>query len=237
MIDIHCHILPGVDDGAKDWRESTEMARIAFAEGIRHIVATPHFTASHFNHSDIVRQKTAELQQILDQAGIRVTVYPGNEVRMESADFIYEHGKKEHFCYLGKTKKYVLLEQRWAEYDKHAPEVVKWFIDRGTKPIIPHPERHTFFRKQPQLLTGLIEAGAWTQVSVDSLLGKNSEDARTFSHWLIDNNYVHTLATDAHNLNRKPNLSLGFAIVEERAGAQRAQEIRSRLSQIVKDIE
>jgi protein-tyrosine phosphatase len=152
MIDIHCHILYGIDDGAQDLQESIEMARLASKDGIRHLFATPHF---------------------------------------------------------------------------------KWFIQRGTRPIIPHPERHYFFRKQPELLTRLIDEGCWTQVSVDSLLGKNSDDAMDFAHRLIDDDLVHILATDAHNLHRKPNLSDGFRMVTERSGSQKAKEIHSRAQQIL----
>jgi protein-tyrosine phosphatase len=79
----------------------------------------------------------------------------------------------------------------------------------------------------------LLEAGAWTQVNVDSLLGNNREEAQKFAFWLVDHNYVSTLATDAHNMNRKPNLSQGYRIIAERAGKDRADAIRKRMRQIV----
>jgi protein-tyrosine phosphatase len=233
MIDIHCHILSGLDDGAQDIRESVAMARIAYQDGIRHIIATPHFNASYFNHRELVLNKVRQLQRELDRLRIRITVSPGNEVRLESADFIYEHAKKDHFCYLGPSDKYILLEQRWTEYSKETLTIVRWFLGRGTTPIIPHPERHTFFRSDPQLLVNLIDAGAWTQVSVDSLLGRNSEDAKAFAEWLVNNGHAHTLATDAHNIRRKPNLSAGIAIVRKLAGEQAAKRILERMDGIV----
>ncbi|MFD0675609.1 MULTISPECIES: tyrosine-protein phosphatase [unclassified Paenibacillus] len=233
MIDIHCHILPGIDDGPPDIMESIEMAQIAYDDGIRHIIATPHFSADHYTHRQRVRDKVDELQNQLHLHNIDVTIYAGHEVRLENADFIKEHTLSENYFYLGAACKFILLEQVWEGYCKETPEIVESFLKRGIRPIIPHPERHFFFRDHPQLLVNLIDQGCLTQVSVDSLLGKNSEEARSFSHWLIENDYMHVIATDAHNVRRKPNLSEGFRIVTEVAGEERADEIRWRLEQII----
>ena len=231
MIDIHCHILYGIDDGADDLDESIAMARLAYEDGIHHIFATPHFNKNHINHREVVLNKVQELQNKLDDYNIPVTIYPSNEVRLESASFIYEHAN--NFSYLGPSSKFILLEQKWKDFSEDTFEIIGWFLQKGVVPIIPHPERHFFFRKNPKLLRRLIEEGCWTQVSVDSLLGKNTEDALVFSRWLIEQNYVHTLATDAHNIHRKPNLSTGFKIIEETVNKQRANEIRARMEQIL----
>jgi protein-tyrosine phosphatase len=228
MIDIHCHILWGIDDGAKDLNESLEMARIAYEDGIRHIIATPHFNNTFLNDRAIVLNKLQELQTALDEAGIQVRIHPGSEIRLENQEFFEEHDKTSRFHFLGHTEKFVLLEQRWEDYEPSTVAVVQSLRARGITPIIPHPERHWFFRDNPELLAALIEAGAWTQVSVDSLLGKNNEEAQNFSEWLIARGWLHTLATDAHNVNRKPNLSLGYERVRQLAGEQRCREIASR---------
>lgn len=233
MIDIHCHILPGVDDGAKDMAEALAMARLAAADGIRHIVVTPHFNTTFMVPRTLVEQKLKELQKKIDQAGIPLKLHPGNEVRLENADFFYEHAKRENFCYLNSKHSFILLEQKWKGYNRDSLSVMQWLLDRGTTMIIPHPERHPFFRENPELLTNLIQAGAWTQVSVDSLLGKNSDEAKAFAEWLVNQDYAHTLATDAHNTRRKPNLSRGFEIVEHMAGAQRVKEIQERMNSIL----
>jgi protein-tyrosine phosphatase len=233
MIDIHCHILYGIDDGADDMKESIEMARLAYQDGIRHIIATPHFSANYFNHKEIVQNKVKELQENLNLEQIPITIHPGNEVRLESADFIYEHAREENFCFLGNHSKFILLEQTWKQYCEETIEIVKWFQENGKVIILPHPERHFFFRKNPLLLKQLIDLGCWTQVSVDSMLGKNSDEVKDFSTWLLENNYVHTLATDAHNIHRKPNLSEGFRLVAALAGKQRAEEILKRMDSIL----
>lgn len=233
MIDIHCHILFGIDDGAKTIEESLEMARQAYDDGIRHIFATPHFTQSIYTHRAIVEQKVNELQSLLHERQIGVTIHPGNEVRLESASFIRDHTAQNSFFYLGEKEKFILFEQRWSVYDPSAVELVQDFVSRGITPIIPHPERHEYFRKQPELLTELVAAGAWTQVSVDSMLGKNNEGAREFSFQLLDQDSVHTIATDAHNTVRKPNLSEGYKLIAERIGNARVQQIMDRTKSII----
>lgn len=233
MIDIHCHLLDGIDDGAKTLQESIEMARLAYEDGIRHIIATPHFCSSFMTERDVQLQKIERLQRELDREGIAVTVSPGSEVRLESAAYVYEHADRNRFFYLDPARRFVLLEQRWSEYGEDTEQVVKWFLEQGTTPIIPHPERHPFFRDNAHLLTNLIALGAWTQVTADSLLGKNGKEAEAFGRWLLTHDHVHTLATDAHNTVRRPNLSDGVRVAKEMAGEHRALQILERMNSIV----
>lgn len=233
MIDIHCHILHGIDDGADSMAESVAMARVAYEDGIRDIIATPHFSSSYHNGRSIVRRKVNELQRTLDREGIAVMIHPGNEVRLESKSSFIREAENGEFCYLDEAERFILLEQRWAEYEPETPDVVAWLLARGTTPIVPHPERHYFLRDEPALVEALIAAGAWMQVSADSLIGKNGPEAQRFADWLVDRDYAHTLATDAHNVNRKPNLSAGFRYVRERAGEARAEQIIRRMNAIL----
>ncbi|MCQ6559440.1 tyrosine-protein phosphatase [Paenibacillus mendelii] len=233
LTDIHCHILDGIDDGAKDLQESLEMARIALQHGTHRIVATPHFFEGCITPRDLLQEKVELLQQELDRQEIAVKISTGHEVRLESAAFIQDHLQKESFFYLNAADSFVLLEQRWDRYCPDTEEVLDWFLKRGTTPIIPHPERHFFFRDDPELLSRLIAQGAWTQVSVDSLLGTNGAEAQAFGRQLIERNEVHTLASDAHNIVRKPNLSEGIRLVGEWAGPARVQEITERSHRVV----
>ncbi|MFC0211169.1 tyrosine-protein phosphatase [Paenibacillus chartarius] len=232
MIDIHCHILWGVDDGASDLEESVQMARVAVEEGIKTIVATPHFTNDLMVKIDVVRRKVQELQATLDELGIPLTLRAGNEIRLESADFVYRYAEQGTFGYLDAERRYVLVEEPWGGYLPESPDIVRWFVSRGTTPIITHPERHPFFRENPALLTALLELGAWTQVSADSLLGKNGDDAQAFAVQLLNEDRVHTLASDAHNIRRKPNLGEGFRRIREHAGDGKADAILERMSRI-----
>jgi protein-tyrosine phosphatase len=233
MIDIHCHILPGVDDGALDMTMAVGMARLAWEDGIRTVVATPHFNHVFKVDSGTVRRKVAELRAELNRLDIPLTILPGNELRLENSGFIYEAIEQDSFCYLADNKRFVLLEQSWEKYNPETPVVVERLRKQGTKVILPHPERHFFFRQHPQWLDELIGLGVWTQVSVDSLIGNNGAEVQKFALELADKGHAHTLATDAHNLKRKPNLSLGYKLVAERCGEQAAQLIRDRMELII----
>ncbi|MEX2461138.1 MAG: CpsB/CapC family capsule biosynthesis tyrosine phosphatase [Paenibacillaceae bacterium] len=233
MIDIHCHILHGIDDGAHDLAESLAMARHAYQDGIRHIIATPHLNLHYNNIRALVQNKTEILQKAFDQHSIQITLHPGCEIQLKDRRTLYTQVERHEFCFLGPEKRYILLEQRWTDYDPETPEIVAWLLNRGITPIIPHPERHLFFRQQPELITKLVEAGAWTQVSVDSLLGNNNPEALEFANRLIDANHVHTLATDAHNINRKPTLAIGYTYISDRVDKARAEEINARCYGII----
>ncbi|MBM7567554.1 tyrosine-protein phosphatase [Paenibacillus sacheonensis] len=235
MIDIHCHILHGVDDGAKDLEESVAMARIAYGDGIRDIIATPHFNESFLTTADIVHRKLDELQTELERQRIDVRLHPGNEVRLENKAFLGEHARNRTFSYLGRRAAHLLLEQRWKEYDADTPEIAERLLDAGIRPVLAHPERHYFFRDTPELLLRLIELGVWTQVSADSLIGSFGPDAQQFGKWLIEAGFVHAIATDAHNVNRKPNLSAGMSVFEELAGAKARADLEDRMSSIVRE--
>lgn len=233
MIDIHCHILPGLDDGPKLLEESVAMGKIAYADGIRHIVATPHFTETLLNDRGTVAARTKEVQQALHEAGLDITLYPGNEVRLVNADFFRMHRESRTFGYLNDKDTFLLLEQRWNSYDPDSEDIVRELVADGITPIVAHPERHAFFREQPKLLGSLLAAGAWTQVSVDSLNGTNNKDAQSFANWLIDRDWVHTIATDAHSVKRKPNLSQGFDLIRDRGSRRQADRILERMKQVI----
>lgn len=233
LIDIHCHILSGMDDGAKDLKESVEMARHAYKDGIRHIIATPHHCRSIIVRPEVQLAKVAELQRALQREKIDVTVTPGNEVRMESAEFVYENEATGKYLYLDPGKKFILLEQRWSGYEDRSEEIFSWFLSRGTQPILAHPERHGFFRDQPELLYRILDLGVWAQVNVDSLLGKNGEDAKKFARKLIRQNRTVILASDAHSIRRRwPNLSEGVHLFRKLAGKEAAYEMLDRLEQV-----
>jgi protein-tyrosine phosphatase len=233
LIDIHCHILPGVDDGAKDMEMALTMAKMASDDGIETIIATPHFNNIWRIERETVVRKAAELQAEIDRLGLPLTIRHGNEVRMESAAFIKQAIAGERFCYLADNRKFVLMEQPWEGFCTTTWELVETLRDQGTTIILAHPERHIFFRAEPTLLDRMIDMGVWTQVSVGSLIGENGPDAQAFAERLADRGLAHTLATDAHNMTRKPLMALGFRAVAERKGEAAADAIRDRMRSIL----
>src|SRR3954447_9188959 len=175
MLDLHCHILPGVDDGADSLEVALAMARFCVADGISHVVATPHC----HRHCRLLRAdvlpRVVRLNEALAGAGIPLSVLPGSEVQVTDSAAYRREFEAGLYCHLGDRPAFTLLEFNWKpeQYPPDAAELVGWLRERGTTPIIAHPERHGFFTDDPGRLQALVGAGAWLQVTVDSLLGNH----------------------------------------------------------------
>lgn len=235
MIDLHCHILPGVDDGAASLNEAMEMARFCVRDGITHITATPHC----HRHCRLLRQDilphVARLNEELDKAEIPLVILPGSEIQVTDTTAYRRDFEAGLYCHLGDSCSFTLLEFNWkAEmYPSDAPELIAWLRARGMTPIIAHPERHGFFAADPGKLQALVAAGAWVQITVDSLLGNHGRDPEVSGEELLRTYPDAVLATDAHNMRRCSGLSAGYTWVNERLGARRAAELRARADQVL----
>jgi protein-tyrosine phosphatase len=230
MIDIHCHILPGVDDGPKSLDESFEMARFCVADGITHIVATPHcHRYVHLLRADIV-PAVKQLNTDLEQAEIPLQVLAGSEIQVTDTTVYRQEFSDGVYCHLGDGKEFTLLEFNWSPelFPADAPELVSWILTQGTTPILAHPERHEFFRRDLTLLHPLVEAGAWVQITVDSLLGNHGPAPQALGETLLRTYPKAVLATDAHNMKRCSGLAAGYAWVREKFGNDRADNLLER---------
>jgi protein-tyrosine phosphatase len=235
MFDLHCHILPGVDDGASCLEEAIAMARFCVLDGITHIAATPHCNRyTRLLRADILPH-VAGLNAELAEAGVPLTVLPGSEVQVIDSALYRREFEAGLYCHLGAGFAFTLLEFNWNDelYPPDAPELVTWLRSRGTTPIVAHPERHGFFGKDSARLRALVDAGAWLQVTVDSLLGNHGPAPQSSGEELLRTYPDAVLATDAHNLRRCSGLSVGFAWVEAALGAARSEELRSRADQVL----
>jgi len=206
MIDIHSHILPGVDDGPPSMEESLEMAKAAVADGIRTIAATPHH-----NDGDYVNEKTAilaaveQLNAALEDNSIPLTVVPGQEVR--HYDYLVEDlydGTK--LLTINNNSKYLLLEFPSGEVPSNAQETLHELGILGITPIIAHPERNRAIAAKPDLMLELLEAGALGQVTSQSLVGRFGPKVQKVAEELCRRNLVHLVASDAHNNTTRPFL-------------------------------
>ncbi|MFS0725652.1 tyrosine-protein phosphatase [Paenibacillus sp. 1P07SE] len=201
MIDIHTHILPGIDDGAADWEAALAMARAAAAEGITTIIATPHHASGSWrNPADGVRQLTGELQERLDGEGIAVQVRPGQEIRVHGE--LFEAWDRGELLTLGDTS-YILIELPFTDIPAGMPELIHELRVLGLRPIIAHPERNAPIMKQPQRLSELIEAGAWGQVTAASLLGGFGKRCQESAWTLSRSGLIHIVSSDAHHIERR----------------------------------
>jgi protein-tyrosine phosphatase len=227
MLDLHCHILPGVDDGPSSLEEALAMARFAVQDGITHIVATPHCHRFSRLFRDDVLPRVAEFNEQLTDAGVRLAVLPGSEIQVTDTALYRQEFEAACYCHLGDGSALTLLEFNWSSkrFPPDAVELVGWLRERGMTPIVAHPERHDFFREDPQRLHSLVDAGAWLQITVDSLLGNHGPEAAEAGEDMLRSYLDTVLATDAHNLKRCSGLSAGYRWVGERISPEREEQL------------
>lgn len=235
MLDVHCHILPNVDDGPSSMEESLAMARFCVEDGITHVVATPHYHAYTQVSREEVLREVGRLNAALVGASLALTILPGSEVQVTDPARYRDDFDAGRFCHLGDGRSFTLLEFAWQEelYPPDAPALIEWVRTRGWTPIVAHPERHRHLRRDPARVGALVEAGAWLQVTVDSLLGNHGEAACATGEELLRTHGAVVLATDAHTLARCSGLSAGFAWVRDRLGVERAEELRARAERVL----
>jgi protein-tyrosine phosphatase len=238
MIDIHCHILPRIDDGARSLQESLAMIRTYVRDGVTHLVATPHCN-SHLQlyRADIIPQ-VQRLNDVIRMQGINLMVLPGSEIQLINVAQYRKTYEKGLFCHLGDGRTFTLLEFPW-RYEKYpdgAAEQVFWLRERGMTPIIAHPERQPFFRDNPELVHELVDAGAWLQLTVDSVTGVNGPPAQIAAETIISTYLDVVLASDAHRMERCSGLTVGYETVEARFGTARAEDLDARANYILQNI-
>jgi protein-tyrosine phosphatase len=214
FVDIHCHLLPGIDDGAKSLDESLAMARLAVEDGTTTIVATPH-QLGNFGHNsgDDIRRHVAELQQQLDAVQIPLTVLPGADVRIESG--MAEAIGRGEVLTLGDHRRHVLLELPHELYLPLEP-LLQELSRRKIVGVLSHPERNQGILRQPNVLPPLVDAGCLLQVTAGSICGTMGGECQQFSEWLLAEGLVHFVATDAHGpRSRRPLMRRAFERVIE----------------------
>ncbi|MFF2446735.1 tyrosine-protein phosphatase [Neobacillus sp. NPDC058068] len=208
MIDIHCHILPGVDDGPTQLIECLNMANAAVTAGISHLFATPHHLNGQYENSkSVILQRTHELNRHLQQENIHLTIHPGQEVRIHRE--LFHSLEMDEILTLNNEGKYMLLELPFGEVPTYTQEIVYELLVRGITPIIVHPERNSGFLEDHHLLFELVQEGALTQLTSGSIIGHFGKKVKSLSEKLIEHNLAHFIATDAHNCG-----SRGFSLHE-----------------------
>jgi protein-tyrosine phosphatase len=217
MIDIHAHILPGVDDGARNWEQSLEMAQMAVNDGIRVMVATPHLFSGRtlergqLNDKETILRYVAQLRQKLSEAAIPLEIIPGCDFPLgfESLKLL-DAGRA---MTINDANRYLLLELPDSSLPPATEETCFYLRSKGITPIITHPERHLILQEMPQKLKRLIDLGCLVQMTGNSLTGRFGRRVKKISRQLIKLGYVHLLATDAHNPKDRPPL-LGQSVAE-----------------------
>jgi len=238
MVDLHCHILPQVDDGPTTLDESLNMARFFVDDGITHVVATPHcHRYVHLLRADVL-PNVEKLNRELKSANIPLKILPGSEIQVTETAAYCREFEAGLYCHVGDGERFTLLEFNWLRelYPRDAVELIRWIRDRGMIPILAHPERHDYFSKEPNLLPPLVAAGAWIQITVDSLLGNHGRDPKIAGERLLQAYPQSILATDAHNMKRCSGLSAGYAWVQKNISPERADDLRKRADSVIADL-
>ena len=228
MIDLHCHILPGVDDGPKNLNESLEMVRIFKEAGYTMVVATPHQVpgTTWMLSLEEIRNKLVELNQAIKTSGLELEVLLGMEIAFDP--IIPDLLEKGQLLTLGKTS-YVLIETPFQQFPLGWEQVVFAILSKGYFILMAHPERCAQLADRPQLADRLIESGVHLQVNWDSFLGYHGRSALRMAHYLAENGYIHCLATDSHNPQARhaAHVKHAAAKIQKLIGPENLQRIAS----------
>lgn len=225
MIDIHAHILPGLDDGSQDVNEALEMCKIALIDGIRAIVVAPHHLNGIYrndkqnivNHLKIFREKVQE-------RGLNICLYPGSDLHLD-ANLITEL-EEDKAMTINNNGKFILLELPNFFKIHHIKEQIFNLKLRGITPIITHPERNNLLMEDINVIYDFIHIGALTQLTAASITGRFGRTAQRGALQLIELNMAHLIATDAHNTSsRAPILSEALNVVTKELGEREARKM------------
>jgi protein-tyrosine phosphatase len=205
VIDLHCHLLPGIDDGPEDLASALRLARHAVSAGIRTSVVTPHMHAGrYYNSATNIRAAAAEFQRILDVEGIALQIRCAAEVRLDHE--ILSWVGEEEIPWLGQWQgeRVMLLEFPHSHVPVGADKLVAWLLKQGIRPMIAHPERNKDVMRSVDKLVPFVRMGCLLQVTAGAVAGTFGEGARARAVDLLGKGWVTVLASDAHNLEARP---------------------------------
>lgn len=224
MIDLHCHLLPGIDDGAGDLQISLEMARIAAREGITIVACTPHIQPGVFdNDPATIRIEVKKLQHALDEAGIALRLVVGSDAHIRP-DFVsaIQLGK---ILTINDTR-YVLFEPTHHVAPPRMDHLLFDVMVAGYVPIVTHPERLTWISAHYDMFKRLSRSGVWMQITAGSLLGNFGRSPQKWAERMLGDGIVHILATDAHSARRRsPVMGDAIRIAERIVGAEESRHL------------
>lgn len=225
MIDTHCHILWGIDDASKYRSQSIDMLRVAQADGITHVIATPHVKEPIFyNDKTIIKNAYENLLSAIKEEGINIEVFMGAENYLAHHTIHLLH--KNELLPLGNTK-YMLVEFSWTKNMKDDPtSYIKQVIQAGYIPVVAHPERYEWVHKDYSIIKTWRDLGCLMQVNRTSVLGlDNLLMANEYATKMLDDDLVDIIASDAHHSYspRLPKLSDAYHYIEKKYGEQKAK--------------
>lgn len=235
MIDLHCHMLPGIDDGAPDLATALAMARVAVEDGIRTVACTPHiYPGLYENDAAGIRRAITSFQHELDQAGIALKLVEGADVHL-TPDLL-EGLRADRIPRLNQSR-YLLLEPPHHVAPPRFEEQVFKLLANGYVPLITHPERLTWIEDHYEIFLRLARGGAWLQITAGALCGRFGKRPRYWSQRLLDEGPVHIIASDAHSVHRRPpRMAEAEALAARQVGAAQASAmVRERPAAVLEN--
>lgn len=232
MIDLHCHILPGVDDGAQTLEDSLAMAEKAISQGITHILCTPHHNNGKYkNPKQTVIPRVAQLQEELDQRQLPLTVLEGQEVRI-TGDLL-EDMSRDEILFTDLEDTYILIEFPTMDIPAYTEQLFFELRGLGKIPVIVHPERNAKFREDPNRLIPFLDMGVLAQLTAPSYVGTFGKSIQKTAKEMVKHNLVQMVASDAHGVTKRNfYLKEAFEAIEKDFG----QEKVLAMQQVAKDL-
>lgn len=224
MIDLHCHMLPGIDDGAADIEVALEMARVAVADGITVTACTPHIMPGVYgNTGPGIRAAIEAFRGALAQAGIPLRLVTGADVHL-ATDLC--QGLRDGRVLTLNESRYFLFEPPHHVLPPRLEHAVFETMTAGFQPVITHPERLSWIEGHYDVMQRLAHSGAWMQITCGSLTGRFGRRPQYWAERMVDEGLTHILATDAHNLrNRAPSMARSRDLVAQRLGEAEADNM------------
>jgi len=223
-LDIHSHILPGIDDGSKDMDMTMNMLEQAYAEGVRYIVATPHYYPGHRNADpDRIRECFHKVQEVADEQFPEMDIMLGNEIYYKDEAISRLHDKD---IFTMNNSRYVLVEFNVGMEYRKIYQAIKRFTMEGYYPIIAHAERYGALHKQEKLVEELVETGAYIQINAETFMGGMFDAYRKYSLRLASNGLVHFLGSDCHEpYERKPIMEQAVKVLKKKIDSDILEDI------------
>jgi protein-tyrosine phosphatase len=226
VIDLHNHLLPGIDDGAKRVEETLEFLRLALRDGVKVVTATPHMKPGVYDNSreSILRAIDLVREAARGDEAEGVTLLPGAEVYF-TAD-VAERAQRGELMTVADGGRYILLELPYQQIPMRVDDTIFRLRVAGFTPIMAHPERVAYYLEDFDRVAASVRIGALTQVTGASITGRFGSKARDFAHRMLESNLVHVVASDSHDVRyRPPVLSEARAVVARLCGEEAARRM------------
>lgn len=226
MIDLHSHILPGLDDGSDDWDQSLRMARMAVDDGITGVICTPHWSPSYpDNTRDAILPLVDEFRSRIKAEDIPLEIYPGCEMVIHFA--LPEKLESGELLSINDGRRFALVEMPHEYFPPNLDQLFWMLQVKGVTPILGHPERNWQVIKNRSVLPKWIEAGVLVQITAGSLVGYFGGEVRELCRDMLQRRLVHFVGTDCHSSSgkRSPQLSKARALASNLIGAEETEKI------------